>query len=558
MSLFRYALLMSAQLLNANSRPVLTNGWPRSIAFGKAATSNPFAAGMAVVGAASANLNKIRQGQAPKLPSTAKLLTDGGDARIVCRPSGANQYGCTSVPAPAVLAFGSSTASTISPTGFAAADALRKRLKYAVRIEPPALTYERELNRVRSELTDLCGLRELSGLEIVFGASGTDLHLFASQLVMEKDALAPLIIRVEATETGRGVPDALAGCHFSDCAALGDTVISNSPLDCGRPVQILEVKCRTAEGTIRPVALIDAQVEQAVLRANSEGRRVLLTLVDVSKTGLLAPSPACADALSRRFPDAVEVLVDACQFRLAPSTLKAYLERDFLVAITGSKFITGPTFCGALLVPGKAAQRLKARTLPRTLKSYSARADWPRDWAARSALTPVANFGLLLRWEAALAEVRAFRELTETAITDFVETFANAISLHVTNNPAFEYLPAPALDRSSISSDFSWDRFPTIFSFLLLRRSASGQTLCLSQAETKRVHELLRASGSQLGQPVACGTRDGKPVSALRLCLSSRLIVDALAPEGRGSEAVIAEAVAVLKKTARAALLPLV
>ena len=368
---------------------------------------------------------------------------------------------------------------------------------------------------------------------------------------------APLIIRVEAAETGRGVPDALAGRHFSDCAALGDAVVSNSPLDCGRPIEILEVKCRTLEGSLRPAAVIDAEVEEAVVCATRRGRRVLVTLVDVSKTGLLAPSPACVDSLRTRFPGLIEVLVDACQFRLAASTLRAYLEHDFIVAITGSKFVTGPTFCGALLVPSDASGRLKTRSLPRALKAYSARADWPREWSARKALNPVANLGLLLRWEAALAELRAFRELPDDAVSDFLEKFAQAITTHLGNHPAFDLLATPALDRRSVAPVETWDRHPTIFSFLLRRQASSACWGWLTQAETKRVHELLRASGCQVGQPVACGIRDGVPVSALRLCLSSRLIIEALSPEGRGSEAVIAEARAVLDQAAGLASLPL-
>lgn len=524
------------------------------------------------LGARSVPFDKISHRQGSELPSTLKLLTDGGDARIVCGPRGWNQYGCGSLPEPEVLAYGSSTASTISLDGFAAAQALRERLKIAALTERSPVTYERELDRLRRELTVLCGLEELSGLETILGASGTDLHLFASQLMVDTHAASPLIVRVEAAETGRGVPDALAGCHFSDCAALGDAVIANVPLDCGRPIDILEVKCRTADGKLRPAATVDAEVEEAVVQAATTGRHVLLTLVDVSKTGLLAPSPACVDVLRRRFPELIEVLVDACQFRLAPSTLKAYLEHDFLVAITGSKFITGPTFCGALFVPARAARRLKTRTLPRALKSYSARADWPRHWAARSALNHVANYGLLLRWEAALTELRAFRRLPEAAITDFLETFTTAITTYLVDSPAFELVPTPMLNRTSIAPADGWDRFPTIFSFLLVRRSASGEGAWLNQNETKKVHELLRedlrhlpgmtsrsvlSSRCQVGQPVACGTREGVPVSALRLCVSSRLIVDAVSSHGRGPRAVIAEAMTVLEKAAFLASLPL-
>jgi hypothetical protein len=510
-------------------------------------------------------LDRPRSGEFFELAAASQLLTEGGDGRIVCAPDGSNRYGCSAFPEPEVLAYGSSTASTISPAGFAAADALRSRLVRAAAAKAETVTYQEELDRVRRQLRNLCGLDHLSGLEIIFGASGTDLHLFASQLMVEVGTGAPLIIRVEAAETGRGVPDALAGRHFGDCAPLGDAVVPNFPLDCGRPIDVLEVPCRALNGKLRPAATVDAEVESAALKAMKIGRRVLLTLVDVSKTGLLSPSPAMVDALRSRFPDQIDVLVDACQFRLAPSTLRAYLEHNFLVAITGSKFVTGPTFCGALLVPAGAGRRLKTRTLPRALRAYSARAEWPQGWAAQGALKNAANFGLLLRWEAALAELRAFRQLPEDAIRDFLMTFAGAVERHFAQSPAFEFLPSPALDRGAFGSATSWDQLPTIFSFLLVRRSPSGEAAWLNQDETKKVHELLRddlgnsceassrtlmASRCQLGQPVPCGTRDGIPVSALRLCASTRLMVDAVSPTGRGAAVVVAEALTALDKAA--------
>jgi hypothetical protein len=505
------------------------------------------------------------------LPGLRELLTAGGDSRIVCGPDGRNRYGCSPLPESAVLAYGSSTASTISPAAFAAASTLRDRL-CQVADEEMTAAYERELDRVRRELAALCGLGDLPGLETILGASGTDLHLFASQLMSETESGAPLIVRVEAAETGRGVPDALAGRHFGDCAPLGDLVLPNAEIDGRRSLEIREIKCRQEDGSLRSAAQVDAEVERAVLGAVAAGRRVLLTMVDVSKTGLLAPSPSCVLALRTRFPESVEVLVDACQFRLAPRTLRAYLERDFLVAITGSKFVTGPTFCGALFVPHDAAQRLRHQTLPRGLKSYSARADWPRDWTARTALNPAANHGLLLRWEAALSELRAFRRLAEPAIAAFLATFTHEVTRHIAKTPAFEFVPAPVLDRGPFASTENWDQMPTIFSFLLRRSDSSNRPAYLKQDETKKIHELLRedagclagkathaamSSRCEIGQPVPCGIRDGISVSALRLCASSRLIVDALSPNGRGAEAVIAEALAVLDKAAFLTALPL-
>jgi hypothetical protein len=143
---------------------------------------------------------------------------------------------------------------------------------------------------------------------------------------------------------------------------------------------------------------------------------------------------------------------------------------------------------------------------------------------------------------------------------------------HIARSPAFELLPLPALDRGAIAAAKSWDQLPTIFSFLLTRPSSSRKPTWLNQNETKRVHELMRedlrsvpgvpsntvlSPRCQIGQPVACGTREGIPVSALRLCASSRLVVDAVSSEGRGAKVVIAEALAVLDKAAFLATLPL-
>jgi hypothetical protein len=206
------------------------------------------------------------------------------------------------------------------------------------------------------------------------------------------------------------------------------------------------------------------------------------------------------------------------------------------------------------------------------LKSYSAKADWPRNWAARDTLKNVANYGLLLRWEAALTELRAFRRLSNATVSDFLKSFAMAIHNRFAHDPAFELVPTPRHDRSPITSEESWDQLPTIFSFLLRRPSSSGKQTWLNKDDTKRVHERLRENlrslpgcsknsllsrRCQIGQPVDCGTREGTSVSALRICVSSRLIVDAMAPHGRGKDAIISEALAVLDKAALLASLPL-
>jgi len=318
---------------------------------------------------------------------------------------------------------------------------------------------------------------------------------------------------------------------------------------------------RLPDGTPRPAADVDADVK-AVVTARA-GQRVLLTLVDVSKSGLIAPTPACVAALQERLPDTVEVLVDACQFRIAPATLSAYLERGFMVALTGSKFVAGPSFSGVLLIPAPVAARLRGRALPPGLRAYSSRAEWPRDWACAATLDEVANFGLLLRWEAALEELRAFHALPQAQVARFLQDFAQAVLQRLGNDPLFEPLPVPQIDRRPLIEATSWDHIQTIFPFLLYHPASGAGRAPLTRAETARAYRLLQAEldipGAaadvarmrfQLGQPVACGSRGGVPVSALRLCASARLVVEALAGDGSHAPAVIAKALAALDKAA--------
>jgi hypothetical protein len=350
---------------------------------------------------------------------------------------------------------------------------------------------------------------------------------------------------------------------------LGSAVDEGTFLAGGRAIEVANVAIRLADGSPRPPELIDAEVESLVKTAAAMGRRVLLTLADVTKTGMIAPSHACVLALRRELPDTVEVLVDACQFRIAPSTLRAYLAHDFMVALTGSKFVTGPTFSGALLFPSSAARRFRGRMLPQALRAYSARAEWPPGWVSAGSLDNTANFGLLLRWEAALEELRAFRAVPEAEVASFLRSFAAAVGNRLMDGGVLEMLPAAPLDRRPLLAPASWDHIQTIFPFVLHHGKSQAAKRPLNREETMRVYRLLQvdlahqpdferggtkgriaSSRCQLGQPVACGVRDGVPVSALRLCASTRLIVEAASCGGRNAAAVIERAMTALDKIA--------
>jgi hypothetical protein len=485
------------------------------------------------------------------------LLTAGGDGRIVIDPkTGLNRYGCGPEPQPAIAAFGSSTASTISTAAFAAVERLAGRLSEEVSEGAEADLYRQELERIRTKLTWLLGLQDMAGLKTILSPSGTDVHRIALALTASGAACPPLVILPEPYETGSGVAAALGG-RLGPTASLRASIAAVSPEAALMQPQIMTAPSRAANGSLRPAHQIDEEIAAIASGAARLGRKVLLVLMDVSKTGLISPSVACAQDLKQRFPGQVEIMVDACQLRLAPQTLAAYLRQDFMVAITGSKFMTGPAFSAALLVPEASAERAQAAPLPRVLAESCLLGELPGGWRGSPELHSRANFGLVLRWEAALEEMRRFIALPQAAVAGFFGEFAEAISERLADDDAFEAVAVRPLERTGLGAAPSWDRIQTIFPFYLKtggKLMTPVQTLGVQRMMGVDLGEWagwdVAARRVQLGQPVHCGKRASADLSAVRLCLSARLAVDALAPGGCGSAAVIDEAFDALDKTA--------
>ena len=441
----------------------------------------------------------------PVLPATARLLIAGGDERIELDPvSGLNKYGCRPFPDSALLGFGSSTASTISDGAYQAADRLRERLACAF----DESEVSGQMARIRQELLDVVGC---PGADLVFTASGTDAHKFAAKYVQDRAGEKLTVVMVEEAETGSGVAAALATCG----------------------VEVRFVPLRTQDGEPRTAADIDRDFEVEIGRA----AWVLLIMVDQSKTGLIAPTADFAASMHRKYSEKLDVLVDACQFRVSVKTLRAYLQQGFLIALTGSKFFSGPSFSAAVLLPDGCVPGTK------------------NDSAGL-----VERAGLLLRWEAALYEMRRFNALPQEEIVRCLKMFADALENRLDNDPSFIPLAVPRLDRRALLADQGWDCQQTIFPFML-RDPQSG--LPIDRGWVRLIYRQLQQDMSgiedskiarlrcQFGQPVACGVRDGVEVGALRLCVGARQIgFDRI-------QGVISDALLALDKTAWLATLQL-
>jgi hypothetical protein len=460
------------------------------------------------------------------------LLIAGGDPRLAINPaSGLNEYGCQSTPCPETLSFSSSTATSISERAYDRAQAARESLmRSAIDIGIEA-AFDERVEEMRDELRFLLGLTPVLA-DVVFSPSGTDAQLQALFLV--RSLLGPELVTVvvAADQTGSGTANTSRGCHFSAATANGSRVQKGEPITgLASAVTSVALPLFDETGQGRSPSASDAAVFEAVERAVAGGAKVMLQVMDSSKFGWRAPSDECLEAITARWPGEVHIVVDACQMRLGRARLKRFLDRGYIVIVTGSKFFTGPPFSGALLVPGALASRLDAASsIPPGLLEYSSRSDWPQNWPMLRSRFPVRmNFGQWLRWEAAIEEIGAYYRVPDSFRQTALATFGRSIERLIADAPSLELL---SWQQRAIDTADEEMAQRTIFSFVV----RPGKRL-RSLEECRTLYRALAGNAGKndvrppclIGQPVALGC-DPSPPAALRISASARLVSEAWSP----------------------------
>ena len=492
------------------------------------------------------------------------LMAQGGDQRLAVDPrTGLNHYGCSHRPRPWAITFASSTASSLSERGFGGAEACRRRIAAAAFGGSATIAMALEADAVRAGIAAHYGLwpddvpsGNGSRSEVVLAASGTDCELLALALAERQGPVSSILTAPE--ETGTGVPLAAGGRHFA-CDTSGRQQVSKGAAIEGfrTDARVVALAIRHADGTLRTASEIETDGAQLVAAERQAGRHVLLHLLDLSKTGLLAPSPTWLERLQAADGEGIDIVVDACQARLDQRRVRDYLAHGWMVMITGSKFFTGPPFCGAVLLPRQIVDRLAdGKALPAGLAAYGCRTDWPDRIEAASHLSPGVNLGMVLRWQAALAEMHAFAAVPIAQLQSRLNVFLTGVREAIGTHADLVLIEVPAVDRSLLPavgggdvespSGQAWDQLQTILSFLVLepgRGPMRGRPLTLQRArllyrwlnadvlhvlpetipeEDRGLAQLL----CHIGQPapVLHPALAGQPAGALRISAGARLL----------------------------------
>lgn len=458
-----------------------------------------------------------------------QLLASGGDTRLDVDPNtGRNRYECLPRPGEAVP-FGSCTSSSVSPRGYAAAQQTQRQICTAR--DSTAAAYQCASD-IRGQLRDLLTLPD--GVEVVLAPSGTDVEMLALALAAGSSGRPVLNIVVGPSEVGSGTPAAAACRHYDRLAPSGAVVVPGEPVDAplASQVDVRTVDLRGPGGLMLFESEIDAAVVELVVEASEADAIVLVHIVAHSKTGVHAPSLACVERL-RQISDDVVVVVDAAQGRFSRRGLRDALQKDYLVMFTGSKFYGGPPFSGALLVPERFHPVERGLGgLPAGFRDYFSAAEMPECWPeVRASLPTEPNFGAILRWSAAIAEIDAYYAAPSNARLRVLRFFEAEVPRILGGSDSIRMLPVfpPVYDDTS---ERLLESKTTVFGFWV---QPPGARAPLDKAALKQMHAELATDLSHaycgfdaqvmsgqfhLGQPVDLGPAG----SVLRVAIGGELI----------------------------------
>ena len=472
---------------------------------------------------------------------TEYLLMDGGDLRLnIDEIDLLNKYGCRPFPRPDAFTFASSTATSVSNFAFDKTDKVRSiliRNSLKNGFKNATIDFSELL---KNSLKKIFKLNEES--EIIFSPSGTDSSLqiaAITQIFSDKEITHVL---VASDETGSGVPSALKGCHFENTTALNFPVKKGDKIEGFRDVDLIKIPFRDENGALKSSKQLDEEVYDAIYKTNEQGRHIVLHTMDQSKLGYQSPSDELIKRLNSLANLSIQIVVDGSQLRLDPKDIQNYLNKGYIVTITGSKYFTGPPYSGALLLPKSVSKVIHSvkNSLPAGLTQYYNHSDWPISWFCSNDLSDGYNYGSYMRWNAAIVEMDRYYKTPILYRNMGIEMFCNFVEDSIKEASFLEPIYGDETKTNSYTSkEFGIRNIRTIFPFFILKNNE-----VLSVDKVKKIYTLLNSDLSDqfedspleiirlaaqkchIGQAVDVKYGNDIESAVLRISLGARVISD--------------------------------
>ncbi len=424
------------------------------------------------------NSTKIfKESWKPILENLAKpteyLLMAGGDLRLnIDEFQLLNKYGCRPFPRPEAFTFASSTATSVSNFAFDKTDKARtiliqNSLKKGFKNSTIEFSELLKSNlRKALKINDEC--------QIIFSPSGTDSSLqiaAITQIISDKKITHVL---VASDETGSGVPAALKGLHFENTTALNFPIKKGDKIEGFRDVDLIKIPLRDENGDLKSSTQLDTEVFSAISKTNELGGHIVLHAMDQSKLGYQSPSEEMMQSLKKLDSLSIQIIVDGSQLRLDPKDIQNYLNKGYIVTITGSKYFTGPPYSGALIVPKNVSKSIDSvkKTLPKGLNNYYNHSDWPTSWFCSKDLSDGFNYGSYMRWNAAIVEMDRYYKTPILYRNLGIEMFCNFVEDSINDASFLEPLFEDETKIKTYSSEeFGLRNIRTIFPFFILKKN---------------------------------------------------------------------------------------
>ena len=371
--------------------------------------------------------------------SLEELITQGGDERLDILNNGFNKYLVNPVDFTNVFNRGSCTCSPFSSDGYGAAADLHARLS------------DQEFDRVRlehtSKIKNLINYKDHDRFHVFYAPSGSDLcyyQLLFAKLINPDLDIYSLITCPE--ELGSGSNSAIEGRYFFKTNQFGGDVNLGGAISNEFNIECARFAARDSDGEI----VNHSRKIQDVIHSKYKTHSVNANMVIGSKSGI-----ENSINIVSQTADNVFWTVDLCQFRASRALINGLLGMNCAIMLTGSKFYESPPFCAALLVPKTLTERFSNfdTDLIESFAGIFSRYDIPEEFAElRQHLPDYRNYGLLLRWEAALVAMLKLAELDQYDINSRIDEWHIAVVDRLTQKICFDLMPGQEETNKTIVS----------------------------------------------------------------------------------------------------------